>query len=59
MEEVVTQKTTLSEGEMLLLKMGYTIDREERPRSMEDLVGQKWRHCEDGWVLVDEKEDTT
>jgi len=54
MEEGV--KTKLTEAEMFAFLLGATIDRDEQPASAEDLVGQTWRRCEDGWILVEDKE---
>ncbi len=54
----MSERTTLTRGEMFAFVFGATVDREERPRSAEDLVGQTWRQCEDGWELVETHNDS-
>lgn len=50
--------TRVSEGEMLAFLLGATIDREEWPRSAEDLVWQTWRWHGAGYVLVENSDET-
>ncbi len=52
--EEMTAKTKLSHAEMFVFLLGARIDREEQPRSADDLVGQTWRCSEDGWELVED-----
>lgn len=45
-------KQSLSDGEMLVFLLGAKIEREEKPTSAEDLVGQSWRRVGDKWEQV-------
>lgn len=46
-------KTKLTHAEMFVILLGAKIDREEKPTSARDLVGQTWRKVDDGYVLVE------